>query len=77
MFTALLLVIVGVPAALLSIEPTVNTLVVLLYVKSESPPNAPALLNWTSVLDPPGVPPPPPPLTVAHVTTPLPFVCNT
>jgi len=35
---------------------TVNVLVVLLYVKSLSPVNAPALLNCTSVVLPPGAP---------------------
>ena len=33
---------------------------VALYVKPASPPKEPALLNCTSVVDPPGVPDPPP-----------------
>ena len=37
-----------------------SAFVVLLYVRSESPPNDPPSLNCICVLDPPGVPPPPP-----------------
>src|SRR6266513_2922614 len=44
------------------------------HVRLALPPNDPALLNCTCVVEPPGVPPPP--LPVTQLVTPAPSVCK-